>query len=37
MAILILGGLISSAVFEVLVLPGVTLRPGRFGTQDRPA
>ncbi len=37
MAIVILGGLISSAVLNLLVLPGVALRFGRFGAQDRPA
>ena len=37
MAIVILGGLVSSAILNLLVLPGVALRFGRFGTAQRPA
>lgn len=36
MAIVILGGLISSAALNLLVLPGLALRFGRFGTQELP-
>lgn len=36
-AIVILGGLLSLAALNPLVLPGLALRFGRFGGQDRPA
>ncbi len=37
MAVIIVGGLISSTVLNLLVLPTVMLRHGRFGTRARPS